>query len=121
MLKGDPDCNGGNVDEHWVPMEAPNLQRYGETKSLLRKTVAVAHRVLGADNRLTLTLRANYALALCRDAGATLDDLREALNTIEEIEPTARRVFGGAHPLTVDIVRELGNARAAIRAREPKK
>jgi len=95
-----------------------NLQRYGETKSLLRKTVTVAHRVLGADNRLTLMLRLNYTVALCRDAGATLDDLREALNTLEEIEPTARRVFGGAHPLSSAIERDLRVARAVLRARE---
>ena len=95
------------------------LNRFEEAKALLRKTVPVAHRVLGADNRLTLTLRANYALALCRDAGATLDDLREALNTLEEIEPTARRVFGGAHPATTGIETSLRLARAALlRARE---
>ena len=33
-----------------------------------------------------------------RDPGATLDDLREAVATLEETAPTARRVFGGAHP-----------------------
>ena len=32
------------------------------------------------------------------DTGATLDDLREAVTTLEELERTARRVFGGAHP-----------------------
>ena len=59
-----------------------------------------------------------YAKALYLDVGATLDDLREAVTTLEEIEPTARRVFGGSHPLTLDIEGELRNARAALRARE---
>ena len=40
------------------------------------------------------------------------------MTTLEEIERTARRVFGGAHPLTVDIEGELRDARAALRARE---
>ena len=57
-------------------------------------------------------------MALCRDADATLDDLRAALNTLEEIEPTARRVFGGAHPLSSAIERDLRDARAVLRARE---
>ena len=57
-------------------------------------------------------------MALCRDAGATLDDLREALNTLEEIEPTARRVFGGAHPLSSAIEGDLRDARTVLRARE---
>jgi hypothetical protein len=52
------------------------------------------------------------------DDSATLDDLREAVTTLEDTERIARRVFGGAHPLTTDIERDLQNARAALRARE---
>ena len=51
------------------------------------------------------------------DTSATLDDLREAVTTLGQLERTARRVLGGAHPLTVDIERELREARAALRAR----
>ncbi len=59
-----------------------------------------------------------YAAALYQDDGATLDDLREAVTTLEELERTARRVLGGAHPDTAAIERSLRNARAALRARE---
>ena len=52
------------------------------------------------------------------DTGATLDDLREAVTTLEDTERIARQVLGGAHPLTVDIERELRNAQAVLRARE---
>ena len=52
------------------------------------------------------------------DPDATLDDLREAVAMLEETERTARRVFGGAHPLVLDIEDELRDARAALRARE---
>ena len=48
--------------------------------------------------------------------GATLDDLREAVTTLEDAERIARRVFGGAHPLTTGIDGALQNARAALRA-----
>jgi hypothetical protein len=58
------------------------------------------------------------AEALCKDDGATLDDLREAVETLAETERTARRVLGGAHPLTVDIERGLQKSRAVLRARE---
>ena len=61
-----------------------------------------------------------YAEALYKD-GATLDHLRESVATLEDTTRTARQVLGGAHPLTVDIERGLGNARAALRARETKK
>ena len=97
------------------------LNRFNEIKALLVGTIPVARRVLGVTHAYALRMRCAYAQALYLDASATLDDLREALNTIEEIEPTARRVFGGAHPLTSAIEQYLQNARAALTAREPKK
>ena len=59
-----------------------------------------------------------YTTALYMDDGATLDDLREAATILEETERTARRVLGGAHPLTADMGKSLREARAALRARE---
>ena len=62
--------------------------------------------------------RATLAQSLCKDDGATVDDLREAVETYEEMERTARRVLGGAHPRVVEIEETLRDARAALRARE---
>ena len=93
-----------------------DLQRHKEAKSLLRKTIPVARRVIGEGHTVTLKMRSTYATALCRDDAATLDDLREAVTTLEEIERTARRVLGGAHPITNGIERELQESRAALRA-----
>ena len=59
-----------------------------------------------------------YAGALYNDPGATLDDVSEAVTTLEETARTARRVFGGSHPLTVDVEANLRKVRAALRARE---
>jgi hypothetical protein len=64
-------------------------------------------------------LRWNYARALYEDDGATLDDLHEAVTTLEDAERIARRVLGGAHPTTENIAKTLRKARAALRAREP--
>ena len=85
---------------------------------LLRKIMPVAQRVLGESNVLTLKMRTIYAAALFDDTGATLDDLREAVTTLEDAERIARRVLGGAHPATTAIEQSLRNARAALRARE---
>ena len=59
-----------------------------------------------------------YALALYKADGATLDDLRESVTTLEDSERTTRRVFGGAHPLTTGIEGDLRDARAALHAHE---
>ena len=69
----------------------------------MRKTIPAAQRVLGDNDRLTLKMRRTYAMALYNDPGATLDDLREAVTTLEDSQRIARRVFGGAHPLTMGI------------------
>jgi len=63
-------------------------------------------------------MRWTFATALCRAEGATLDDVREAVATLVETERTARRVLGGAHPLTSGIENNLRLAQAALRARE---
>ena len=94
------------------------LKRFEEAKSVLRKMMPVARRILGESDRITLTMRKIFAEAIYFDAGATLDDLREAVATLEETERTARRVLGGAHPATEGIEFHLREARAALRARE---
>ena len=95
-----------------------NLKRFEEAKAFMRNTIPMARRVLGEGHDLPLTMQSLYATALCDDPGATLDDLRDAVATLEEIRPTARRVLGGAHPTTTGIEEWLGYARAALRARE---
>ena len=95
------------------------LQRFEEAKPLLRKLMPVARRVLGESHDLTLRMRATYARALYDDPNATLDNLREAVSTLEDTERTARRVLGGAHPVTTWIGENLQAARPALRAHEP--
>ena len=53
-----------------------------------------------------------------QDPGATLDDLREAVATMEDVERIARRVLGGANPIIGAIERNLQESRFALRARE---
>jgi hypothetical protein len=116
----------GWVQEHYDTLREANnlasvlkrLKHYGEAKSLLRKTTRVALRVLGESHETTLKSRWIYAAALDSDPAATLDDLREAVATLEDTARTARRVLSGAHPLTVDIERELRIAQAVLRPRE---
>ena len=52
------------------------------------------------------------------DPTATLDDLREAVTTLEEAARIARRVFGGTHPIVVGIERDVKEAQVTLRARE---
>ena len=93
-----------------------DIERFEEARSLLRRTIPVARRVLGDGHRLTLKMRLLYAMALYRNDGAKLKDLREAVTALEETERTARRVLGGSHPTTRAIEGALRDARAALQA-----
>ena len=66
----------------------------------------------------TTRMKWTYAEALYKNDGATLDELREAVTTLEDVERTAQRVFGGAHPIVMGVEDDLQDARAALRARE---
>ncbi|CAH0377314.1 unnamed protein product [Pelagomonas calceolata] len=113
-------------EEHERTLRAANncarnlvhAQRHEEAKSRVRTLMPVARRVLGESHSITLTMRLIYAGALYRDDDATLEHIREAVNELEDADRIARRVFGGAHPLTKGMEAELPRARAALRARE---
>ena len=94
------------------------LKHYAEVKSLLREMVPVTQRVLGNSHELTLRMRWMYAQSLCCADGATLDDLHESVETLEDTDRIARRVLGGAHPTTVRNEGSLRNARAILSVRE---
>jgi tetratricopeptide (TPR) repeat protein len=94
------------------------LQRFEEARSLLRKTIPVARRSLGESHNLTLKLRWNYAQTFSMVDGATLDDLRESVTTLEDVASISRRVFGSSHPITETMEASLQNARTALRHRE---
>ena len=94
------------------------LQHYAEARSLLRRTIPVAQRVRGKGDDNTLRLSWNYAKALYKDDDATLDDIREAVTTLEDAERIARRVLGGANPTTTGIEIQLQGARLVLSARE---
>ena len=93
-------------------------QSFEGAKSLLRKMIPVARRVLGESHDLTLLMRWSYGDTLHEDPGATLDELREAVTTLEDTAQIARRVLGGAHPDVLGIETALRNARAALATRE---
>ena len=94
-----------------------NLERFEEANSLLQRSIPVAMRVLGESDDITLRLKVIYAQMLYKHDGATLDHLHVAVAGLEKLVPTARRVFGGAHPTTMWVEAALENARATLYVR----
>ena len=95
-----------------------NLKRFEEAKPVLLKTIPVVRRVIGDSDALALRVRIVYGIALYEDSAATLDDLREAAETLEEIERTGRRVLGSRNPVVVEIEKALRRSQAVLGAHE---
>ena len=94
-------------------------RRFDEGKALLRKVIPVARRVLGKGNIDTIRLRWSYGLFLFRSPDATLDDIREAVATMEETYRTVEGVFGAEHAYTREMdPKDIRFARAELRARD---
>ena len=90
------------------------LGRFEEAKSVLRKMMPVARRVLGESHDLALTMRWLYAMVLYEDPDATLDDLRKAVVILEVVAPLRTRIFGESHPETPRVQGALEDAREAL-------
>jgi len=117
QLKGEEDFGSLVAAQNYVSSLCV-LGRFEEAKAVLHKMTPAVQRVLEEKDELALKWKWNYASVLYKDGAATLDDVGEAVTTLEDLVRTTRRVFGGAHPLTGCIAASLRNARAALRARE---
>ena len=96
-----------------------DLRRFEEAKSLVRRTIPVARRVLGEEHSLTLRMSLIYGWALYKDPVATRDDLREAVETLESVAKSCQQLFGVAHPDTSNVLNALANARKKLAAAAP--
>ena len=79
--------------------------------------IAVARRALGDTHEKTIKMRWVNALALYMDDDATLDDLFEAVETLESVANSWKRIFGQAHPETPEVQGALKEAREALARR----
>ena len=112
-LHGEEDSNTLRAAGNYA-VSLHDLQRFEEAKSLFRKMIPVARRTLGEENVLTLRMRWTYARVLYLDEGASLDDLHEAVATLESVAHLWKRIFGPAHPETQKAQEALKGAREAL-------
>ena len=96
---------------------ARHLRRHRARDELLPR----AQRALGAEDRVTLGIRREYARALYADEKASPEELRESEEILDDLCRTTRRVLGPIHEQTQLALEELVTARkrrAEVRAGE---
>ena len=94
-----------------------DMQRHAEARELLRKSIPVARRALKDNDSITLKMRWLYARALYADPAAPLDNLREAVATLESVANSWKCILGHAHPETPKVQAALEEAREALAER----
>ena len=108
-------CNATCQHDHWRRghkqmckkiHRGGNAEQYHADKKY-KEAVAVAVEACADDTK-----------GLYNDPGATLDDLREAVTTLEDLARIARRVLGSDHPTVSTMEGDLEGARAALCFRE---
>ena len=90
------------------------LQGFKEAKKLMRRTIPVARRVLGENHEMPLRMRWQYVISLHDDDCATLADHREAVETLDSVAKSWKRVFGESHPETPRVQNALATAREKL-------
>ena len=90
---------------------ADRMTRFEDPSAL--NTVSISSSVTSG-----LTISSCLLTFPYENPAATLDDLREAVTTLEDAGRIARRVFGGSHPTTSGIEGALQDAREVFRACE---
>ena len=99
--------------------DAARTRNFARQTKMILTTCAACAAPLAHDAPRCVRCWTRYCNATCQKGGAgTLDDVREAVETLENTERTARRVLGGAHPIAEVIEQSLRRARAALAARE---
>ena len=91
-----------------------DTQRYKEAKSFLLEQLPEAERALGVDDDTSILLRANYAMSLYLDGGASRDDVVKAVALLEALLATTQRIYGPSHPKPAKVQIKVGNAREKL-------
>ena len=81
-----------------------------QENSLLDK----AGRFLGPENVTTMILRRSQARALCLDEEASLDDVRRAVEILEDVSAMSNRVLGRDYPTSQKAQEHLDVAREKL-------
>ena len=83
------------------------LQRFKEVRSLLRKALPVARRLLGAEHEVTLSIREDFSGAILEDGDSSAEEKRKAVRMLEDTIRVMRRVLGTSHPTTLHAQKSL--------------
>ena len=95
-----------------------DLKRYEEARSIQRKIIPVALRILGAENDTTLLLLRTNVRSVYSDPKATLADLRQTERSMRDVLQRTRQIYGASHPDTQTCERFMHNVKQILAKRD---
>jgi len=94
-----------------------NNLKFAEAQKLLRERIPDCERSLGRNHELSLRFPWLYANCLCDNVDASLADLVEAVEVLESVVKSWKRVMGERHPEMANVLNASQRAREQLRNR----
>ena len=94
-----------------------NNLKFAEAQKLLRERIPDCERSLGRNHELSLRFPWLYANCLCDNVDASLADLVEAVDVLESVVKSWKRVMGERHPEMANVLNASQRAREQLRNR----
>ena len=82
-------------------------KRHVEARDFIRENLPIVDGELGQDSEFAIKFRLILSQALWQNDDASLGDVKEAGEILEDICPRIRRVFGATHPITLNAASDL--------------
>ena len=82
-------------------------KRHVEARDFIRENLPIVDGELGQDSEFAIKFRLILSQALWQNDDASLGDVKEAGEILEDICPRIRRVFGATHPITLGAASDL--------------
>ena len=94
-----------------------NNLKFAEAQKLLRERIPDCEGSLGRNHELSLRFPWLYANCLCDNVDASLADLVEAVEVLESVVKSWKRVMGERHPEMANVLNASQRAREQLRNR----
>ena len=89
-----------NIANAMVQCKKPSAKKYAEIREFTREWVSIAQSSGLGDHHITNRIKEAYAYGIYRDPAASLDDVREGVTILEDVDRSYRQILGKEHPVS---------------------
>ena len=96
----EPIMTAANIANAMVQCKKPSAKKYAEIREFTREWVSIAQSSGLGDHHITNRIKEAHAYGIYRDPAASLDDVREGVTILEDVDRSYRQILGKDHPVS---------------------